>query len=310
MIQNLITHIRNKEETILTNYASYTSKIESLKSEDPDKGQEVESEFDSYWETKQGDNVIDNSIQLRRRLELRLVELECQEQAAKIDISSGRSICSAYTLSNLDQPSTSISQAILTQAIKNETTTATDQPRVSNIQEQGPLNDNPTASSTVVAPTQTQMLRHIYGHELRIPEFHGNPEEFESFWELFEELVHKQPYSNLEKLSILLGSCKGDAERALRMIPRNGNSYPLAVLQLKSQFQDERRNKTILLRKLQNLPKAGDDPRQLQNTYNDILALVAERRRQNEAVDNTEVSKMRLLSENTIPNESGQWQIS
>ncbi|RCN50787.1 hypothetical protein ANCCAN_03173 [Ancylostoma caninum] len=186
------------------NYASYTSKIGSLKFEDPDKGHEVESEFDSYWESKQGDNsMIDNSIQLRRRLKLLLVELECQEQAAKIDISSGRAIYSAYTLSNLDQPSTSASQAILTQAIKIETTTATDQPRTGNTQEQGPVKDNPTASSTVVAPTQ--MLRHTYGHKLRIPEFNGNPKEFESFRKLFEELVHKQSYSNLEKLSILLG---------------------------------------------------------------------------------------------------------
>ncbi|KAL6730135.1 hypothetical protein Aduo_001130 [Ancylostoma duodenale] len=82
------------------------------------------------------------------------------------------------------------------------------------------------------------MDRRLFGNELKIPEFTGNAAEFDSFWELFEELIHKQPYSNIEKLSILLSCCKGDAARALKMLPRTGDSYEKAVQQLKSHYQD------------------------------------------------------------------------
>ncbi|RCN52509.1 hypothetical protein ANCCAN_01207 [Ancylostoma caninum] len=71
--------------------------------------------------------------------------------------------------------------------------------------------------------------RRLLGNELRVPEFNGNPMEFDSFWKLFEELVHKQPYTNIEKLSILLSCCKGDASRTLKMIPRTGESYESAM---------------------------------------------------------------------------------
>ncbi|RCN50876.1 hypothetical protein ANCCAN_03094 [Ancylostoma caninum] len=59
--------------------------------------------------------------------------------------------------------------------------------------------------------------RRLLGNELRVPELNGNPMEFDFFWELYEELVHKQPYTNIEKLSILLSCCKGDASRTLKM---------------------------------------------------------------------------------------------
>ncbi|CAJ0607277.1 unnamed protein product [Cylicocyclus nassatus] len=266
ILSNLIGQIKEREEKLVNDYSTYVAEIESIKSEDKVRGETIEAEFDHYWEVKQGDQILDTSSQLRRKLEIRLVELECQERAAKRDADKETNI--------------SVSQAIMSQAAAQVT--------VTDGQSNLPKQDEGThPSNSFTVPPQSQMFRYLYGHELRVPEFHGNPEEFESFWELFEELVHKQPYSDLEKLSILLSSCKGDAERALRMIPRNGHSYGLAVMQLKSQFRDERRNKTILLRKLQALPRAGEDPRQLQNTYNDILALVAEMRKQNEAVDNT-----------------------
>ncbi|CAJ0591193.1 unnamed protein product [Cylicocyclus nassatus] len=266
ILSNLIGQIKEREEKLVNDYSTYVAEIESIKSEDKVRGETIEAEFDHYWEVRQGDQILDTSSQLRRKLEIRLVELECQERAAKRDADKETNI--------------SVSQAIMSQAAAQVT--------VTDGQSNLPKQDEGThPSNSFTVPPQSQMFRYLYGHELRVPEFHGNPEEFESFWELFEELVHKQPYSDLEKLSILLSSCKGDAERALRMIPRNGHSYGLAVMQLKSQFRDERRNKTILLRKLQALPRAGEDPRQLQNTYNDILALVAEMRKQNEAVDNT-----------------------
>ncbi|KAK6031441.1 hypothetical protein OSTOST_02414 [Ostertagia ostertagi] len=83
---------------------------------------------------------------------------------------------------------------------------------------------------TFVQPFNSLAIeQRLLSSDLKVPEFHGNPAEFGPFWELFEELVHKRPYSNIGKLSILLGCCKGDAARSLRMIPRTGDAYERAI---------------------------------------------------------------------------------
>ncbi|EYB85771.1 hypothetical protein Y032_0291g1568 [Ancylostoma ceylanicum] len=61
----------------------------------------------------------------------------------------------------------------------------------------------------------SSMDRRLFGNELKIPEFTGNAAEFDSVWKLIGELIHKHPYSNIEKLPILLSCYKGDAARAL-----------------------------------------------------------------------------------------------
>ncbi|KAK5977842.1 hypothetical protein GCK32_003055 [Trichostrongylus colubriformis] len=276
ILKNLLARIKEKEETIVNEHSTCSRTIEALKTTDID-GAQMERQFDDYWEQKQAENILDNSMQLRRKLELRLLELECQEQS----LTSQR-IVKSETVT--DQPTQPYAQHSASRFLRSpgeganlaHAPTLTNEDSIQNPHE-----------AQIANTGQPHLLRYLYGHELRVPEFYGKPGEFDSFWELFQELIHNQPYSNLEKLSILLSSCKGDAERALRMIPRNGSSYELAIQQLKSQFQDPRRNKTLLLRKLQALPKTGDDPRQLQNTYNDILALVTEMKRQGEAVDST-----------------------
>ncbi|RCN40788.1 hypothetical protein ANCCAN_13279 [Ancylostoma caninum] len=131
------------------------------------------------------------------------------------------------------------------------------------------------------------MDRRLFGNELKIPEFTRNAAEFDSFWELFEELIHKQPYSNTEKLSILLSCCKGDAARALKMLPGTGDSYEKAVQQLKSQYQDPKRVIMTMIRKLKSLRQAKDDARSFRNTLNDVEAIIATLRRQGETVDTT-----------------------
>ncbi|KAK6012112.1 hypothetical protein OSTOST_22746, partial [Ostertagia ostertagi] len=81
-----------------------------------------------------------------------------------------------------------------------------------------------TTQESLIQPLNSLMIdQRLFSGDIKLPEFHGNPSEFGSFWELFEELVHKQPFSNIRKLSILLSCCKGDAARCLRMIPRTGD---------------------------------------------------------------------------------------
>ncbi|CAJ0588388.1 unnamed protein product [Cylicocyclus nassatus] len=272
IIKNLTNQMKEKEDQIMTEYSNQARALETFKLNNTTYGESLEKEFDSYWENRKADESLDISVSTRRKLEVRIVELECQEQA--VNITSSEVASSRPPIQETNKRCT-----LLFQAMEER-----NQGRDLN---QTHAQNNQTTATTTSNRDHPQPWRYPYGHELRVPDFYGKPAEFESFWELFQELVHNQPYSDLEKLSILLACCKGDAERTLRMIPRSAKSYELAIQQLRAQYQDERRNKTLLLRKLQTLPRVGDDPRQLQNTYNDILTLVTEMRRQGEAVDST-----------------------
>ncbi|XGW19099.1 hypothetical protein V3C99_003148 [Haemonchus contortus] len=144
-------------------------------------------------------------------------------------------------------------------------------------------------------PGNVRMLEHrLLGNELRVPNFYGNPSTFNSFWELFEEFLHKQPYSNIEKLSILINCCKGDAARTLQMIPRTGESYDKAIAQLKGQYQDPRRIIMQMIKKLKSMKQCPDDCRSLRNNLNDIQAIIATLEKQGEIVNTTNTRTMVL----------------
>ncbi|KHJ80568.1 hypothetical protein OESDEN_19755 [Oesophagostomum dentatum] len=108
--------------------------------------------------------------------------------------------------------------------------------------------------------------------------------ELDKYWEdrKAEELfqITTNPYSNIEKLSILINCCKGDAVRALKMFPRTGSSYEKAIEQLKSQYQDPKRVTMVMIRQLKSMKQCREDPRSLRNNLNDVQAVVATLRRQ------------------------------
>ncbi|CAJ0595387.1 unnamed protein product [Cylicocyclus nassatus] len=135
--------------------------------------------------------------------------------------------------------------------------------------------------------------RHLLGG-IKIPEFDGKASEFDSFWEIFEEIVDKQPYSNIEKFSILLNCCKGDAARALRMFPRTSESYDKAIQQLKTQFQDPKRVTMMMIGQLKAMKQCRDEPRSLRNNLNDVQAIIATLRKKGEVVDTTNMISMVL----------------
>ncbi|VDO29210.1 unnamed protein product [Heligmosomoides polygyrus] len=92
LLKNLMKRLEEKEESIMTNYSNYSHYIELLKADNSDNGNSMEKEFDVYWEQKEADKMIDSSIELRRKLEVRLIELECQEQAVTTQYLSPRPI--------------------------------------------------------------------------------------------------------------------------------------------------------------------------------------------------------------------------
>ncbi|KAK6032700.1 hypothetical protein OSTOST_01111 [Ostertagia ostertagi] len=153
------------------------------------------------------------------------------------------------------------------------------------------LTGNQQALTSRSLPT---MSKRFLGNELKVPDFYGNPADFGPFWELFEELLHKQPYANIEKLSILHNCCKGDAAPTLQMIPRRGDSYDRAVEQLKSQYHDPKRITVTMIKQLKSMKQCRDESRSLRNNLSDIQAIVATLQRQGEIVNTTHLMSMVL----------------
>ncbi|KAK6033746.1 hypothetical protein OSTOST_00047 [Ostertagia ostertagi] len=150
--------------------------------------------------------------------------LECFVIEKQVTIKHLRASIEAFTAedktiteSNFDEYwKTKAGERLLTQAM--ETKRLLDK-RLSELDSSKKQNNETSQSQTISSWLSAE--RRLLSNDLKIPDFYGNPSEFGPFWELFDELVNKQPYTNIEKLSILLNCCKGDAARSLRMIPRS-----------------------------------------------------------------------------------------
>ncbi|KAK6031137.1 hypothetical protein OSTOST_02712 [Ostertagia ostertagi] len=173
-----------------------------------------------------------------------------------------------------------------------------------NSTNQGNNNSKDATQDSLIQPLNSLMIdQRLFSGDIKLPEFHGNPSEFGSFWELFEELVHKQPFSNIRKLSILLSCCKGDAARCLRMIPRTGDSYEKAIEQLKDQYEDPRRITIHMICQLTSMKPSNNDPRTLCNNLNDIKAIIATIQKQGEMVDNTYMTTLTTSTTTNLPRQ-------
>ncbi|RCN36718.1 hypothetical protein ANCCAN_17385 [Ancylostoma caninum] len=193
-------------------------------------GLTLELKFEKYWEEKRGETMIQTAIDLRRQLEKRIAELECQDASVRQEFVSHGMV------------------------VGNETSATI-------------LGSNTPQVNLHSWPT---LERRLLGNEFKVPEFYGKASDFDSFWEMFEELVHKQPYSNIEKMSILINCCKGDTARAIKLIPRTGDSYEKAIEQLKMQYRDPRGVTTAMIKQLKAMKHCKDHPRSLPNNLNDI----------------------------------------
>ncbi|EYC34850.1 hypothetical protein Y032_1344g3836, partial [Ancylostoma ceylanicum] len=252
VIKNIICKLEEQKEAIWNCYNECNCTIAQLTRIEPEEGSNFEASLDQYWEERQGETILQQTTDLVRKLDLRKLELDCQAASLRGEFTSRNS----YKCEPNEIPSMKIG---IEPIVHPECTTT----------------------------NRYTLERRLLGSELRVPEFSGDPTEFDSFWELFEELVHKQPFTNIEKLSILLSCCKGDANRALKMIPRTGDSYETAIKQLKDQYQDPKRMTMTLIRQLQSLKQSRDDPRSLRNTLNDVQAIVTALTKQGETIDTT-----------------------
>ncbi|KIH46679.1 hypothetical protein ANCDUO_23267 [Ancylostoma duodenale] len=129
----------------------------------------TKDDFETYWEDREGYRTIENVYELIQSLEMRLTELDMQEMQVSY----------SDEFDNLERR------------------------RTENIEGTEPF--APTGAFTSFGGTQAShpsqtIPAHWYKRELRIPEFNGNPTEFEAFWEIFSELISTY-ISNLIQIS-------------------------------------------------------------------------------------------------------------
>ncbi|EYC32962.1 hypothetical protein Y032_0002g533 [Ancylostoma ceylanicum] len=76
IIKNLISKLEQKREAISEYHALCNCTINDIVQEDKT---DIESQFDEYWEDKKGETLLAQAEEVERKLEKRLIELECQE---------------------------------------------------------------------------------------------------------------------------------------------------------------------------------------------------------------------------------------
>ncbi|KAI1718264.1 putative peptidase (DUF1758) domain-containing protein [Ditylenchus destructor] len=87
--------------------------------------------------------------------------------------------------------------------------------------------------------------------KIQIPYFYGEQSLWRDFWQRYELIMSRHPeLSNLERLILLLGYLKGDAEKLVKGIPITESNYQLVVSLLKDAYDDKQ---TIIRAKLKEL---------------------------------------------------------
>ena len=74
---------------------------------------------------------------------------------------------------------------------------------------------------------------------LELPKFDGNPENWRTFWELFDSAIHsRRSLSDVQKFTYLKMCLVGKAVNALIDVPVSGANYPTALQVLTRRFAD------------------------------------------------------------------------
>ncbi|KHJ92034.1 hypothetical protein OESDEN_08087 [Oesophagostomum dentatum] len=103
---------------------------------------------------------------------------------------------------------------------------------------------------------------------LEIPTFSGNFREFNSFWIVFDSLIHSdEELSEVDKFLFLRQALKGKAAVALSCIPVVGDGYQTAVSILKKHFDRSASMADIIVNEIERLRRASDTPRSCRETF-------------------------------------------
>ncbi|KAL6729931.1 hypothetical protein Aduo_000940 [Ancylostoma duodenale] len=106
---------------------------------------------------------------------------------------------------------------------------------------------------------------------LEIPSFSGNFREFNSFWAVFESLIHNDDeLSDIDKFLFLEQALKGRSAVTISCIPVVGDRYHAAVNILKKQFDRSANMADIIINEIKRLQRASESPRSCRETFEAI----------------------------------------
>ncbi|KAK6009521.1 hypothetical protein OSTOST_25542, partial [Ostertagia ostertagi] len=102
---------------------------------------------------------------------------------------------------------------------------------------------------------------------LEVPTFAGNYMEFNTFWSVFESLIHSDDdLSDQEKFLFLKQALKGKAATSISSVPVLGEKYAVAVNILKKHYDKSSSIADILINEIERLPRAQGNPRSCRET--------------------------------------------
>ncbi|KAL6725449.1 hypothetical protein Aduo_007500 [Ancylostoma duodenale] len=131
------------------------------------------------------------------------------------------------------------------------------------------INGSEGATSSI--PERNERQIKIRRPMLEIPSFSGNFREFNSFWAVFESLIHNDyELSDVDKFLFLKQALKGRAAAALSCIPVTGDRYSTAVNILKKQFDRSANMADIIINEIERLQRALEDSRSCRETFEAI----------------------------------------
>ncbi|KAK6749210.1 hypothetical protein RB195_001670 [Necator americanus] len=93
--------------------------------------------------------------------------------------------------------------------------------------------------------------------QLKLPHFDGQNESWEEFWDTFSLIIDQNSQLNdLEKILYLKDSIRGKAQQAIRSIPMRSSNYRLIVDVLQKKYGNKGNNRSKIVQRLMNIPKA------------------------------------------------------
>ena len=128
-----------------------------------------------------------------------------------------------------------------------------------------------TASSIPRSERQIKIRKPM----LEIPTFSGNFREFNSFWTVFDSLIHSDDeLSDVDKFLFLKQALKGKAAATISCIPVVGNRYQTAVDVLKKHFDRSANMADILINEIERLQRAYDSPKSCRETFDAVSSRI------------------------------------
>ena len=126
-----------------------------------------------------------------------------------------------------------------------------------------PVRSNQHASH---APSTSK--KHVNLPKMTIKTFHGDPLEWQTFWDSFSATIHENDeLSNIQKMSYLNGILKDEAARAIAGLPMTSDNYIKATELLKERFGQKQVLINAHMEALINIPSPTNNTTNLREFY-------------------------------------------